>query len=49
MTLAMRRKLAREPYEEKIRKVGMLLALVKATPKLGKRRSGVRGATRPTI
>jgi hypothetical protein len=36
MTVEMRRKLAAESYEEKIRKVGMLIRLVKEAPKLGK-------------
>jgi hypothetical protein len=48
MTLEMRRKLAAESYEEKIRKVGMLVRLVKSAPKIGKLKSGGRGATRPT-
>jgi hypothetical protein len=33
MTLEMRKKLAREPFEEKIRKVGQLLRLVKTFPR----------------
>jgi hypothetical protein len=33
MTLEMRRKLAREPFEEKIRKVSQLLRLVKSFPR----------------
>jgi len=33
MKLEMRRKLAREPFEEKIRKVGQLLRLAKAFPR----------------
>ena len=33
MTLEMRRKLAREPFEEKIRKVSQLLRLVKTFPR----------------
>jgi hypothetical protein len=36
MTVEMRRKLAAESYEEKIRKVGMLIRLIKEAPKLGK-------------
>jgi hypothetical protein len=32
MTLEMRRKLAREPFEEKIKKVSQLLCLVKSFP-----------------
>jgi|tagenome__1003787_1003787.scaffolds.fasta_scaffold17371332_1 hypothetical protein len=38
MTLEMRKKLAKESYEEKIRKVGLLIALVKAAPKIGKKK-----------
>jgi hypothetical protein len=34
----MRQKLAREPYEEKIRKVGQLIRLVKSFPKRGQGR-----------
>jgi hypothetical protein len=37
MTSEMRKKLAQESYEEKIRKVGMLIRLIKKAPKLGKR------------
>jgi hypothetical protein len=33
MTLEMRRRLAREPFEEKIRKVNQLLRLVKTFPR----------------
>jgi hypothetical protein len=33
MTLEMRKKLAREPFEEKIRKVSQLLRLVKSFPR----------------
>ena len=33
MKLEMRRRLAREPFEEKIRKVGQLLRLVKSFPR----------------
>jgi hypothetical protein len=36
MTLEMRKKLAQESYEEKIRKVGMLIRLIKKAPKLGR-------------
>jgi hypothetical protein len=39
MTPEMRKKLARESWEEKIRKVGMLVDLVKKAPKLGKRKT----------
>jgi len=35
MKLEMRQKLAREPFEEKIRKVGQLLRLVKRFPRRG--------------
>jgi hypothetical protein len=41
----MRKKLAGESYEEKIRKVGLLIGLVKAAPKLGKRRDFARPVT----
>ena len=34
MTREMRLKLARESYEEKIRKVGMLIDLIKSAPKI---------------
>jgi len=37
MTLELRKKLAAESWEEKIRKVGMLNDLVKRAPKLRKR------------
>jgi len=33
MKLEMRRKLAREPFEEKIRKVGQLVRLAKSFPR----------------
>ena len=33
MTLEMRKKLAREPFDEKIRKVSQLLSLVKTFPR----------------
>jgi hypothetical protein len=33
MKLAMRQKLAREPFEEKIRKVGQLVRLAKTFPR----------------
>lgn len=36
MTLEMRKKLARESWEQKIQKVGMLVALIKSAPKLSK-------------
>ena len=49
MSPEMRKKLAAESYEEKIRKVGMLVDLVRRAPKLGKPKSGARGATRPTV
>jgi hypothetical protein len=39
MTLEMRKKLARESWEEKVQKVGMLIATVKAAPKLGKQKA----------
>jgi hypothetical protein len=39
MNLEMRKKLAGESWEEKIRKVGMLVALIKSAPKLGQRKS----------
>lgn len=39
MTLEMRRTLAGESYEEKIRKVGQLIALVRAFPRRGALRS----------
>jgi hypothetical protein len=42
----MRKKLAKESYEEKIRKVGLLIGLVKAAPKLGARKTAVRETTR---
>jgi len=45
MTSEMRMKLAREPYEEKIRKVGLLVKLIKSAPKLrrdGAERQGVK-------
>jgi hypothetical protein len=34
----MRKKLAKESYEEKIRKVGLLIDLVKSAPKIGKKK-----------
>jgi hypothetical protein len=34
MKREMRLKLAREPFEEKIRKVGMLIDLIKSAPKI---------------
>ncbi len=36
MKLEMRRKLAREPFEEKIRKVAQLIRLVKTFPRRAK-------------
>ncbi len=39
MTLEMRRKLAQEPFEEKIRKVSQLLRLVKTFPRRQRRQS----------
>ena len=54
MTLEMRRKLAREPYEDKIRKVSELLQLVRTFPRKARReterrkaQSGKAPATRP--
>lgn len=38
----MRQKLAREPFEEKIRKVGQLIRLVKGFPKCQNRRAPTR-------
>jgi hypothetical protein len=48
MKLEMRRKLAREPYEEKIRKVGQLIRLAKSFPKRGqgKAQAAVQGLKR---
>jgi hypothetical protein len=37
MKLEMRKKLAREPYEEKIRKVGQLIRLAKTFPRRNSR------------
>jgi len=50
MTLEMRRKLAREPFEEKIRKVGQLIQLVKSfSKKTGNLRAVNSFETRTTI
>ena len=46
MTSEIRKKLARESYEEKIRKVGLLIDLVKAAPKLGKGKTKASEVTR---
>jgi len=49
MKLEMRRKLAREPFEEKIRKVGQLVRLAKRFPRRSRRQTPRRlppGATR---
>jgi len=49
MTLEMRRKLAREPFEEKIRKVGQLVRLAKTIPRRSLRQTPTRtsqGGTR---
>jgi hypothetical protein len=42
MKLEMRQKLAREPFEEKIRKVGQLVRLAKNLPRPGSRTSPAR-------
>jgi hypothetical protein len=42
MNLEMRRKLAREPFAEKIRKVGQLLRLAKNFPRRSLRQSPAR-------
>jgi hypothetical protein len=44
MKLEMRRKLAREPFEEKIRKVGQLIRLAKTFPRRIFRPTPVRTA-----
>jgi hypothetical protein len=44
----MRKKLAKESYEEKIRKVGLLNDLVRSAPKIGKPKNGAHTAVRPT-
>jgi hypothetical protein len=47
MNLEMRRKLGREPFEEKIRKVGQLIRLAKGFPKHGSRQNPAKRAARP--
>jgi len=42
MKLEMRHKLAREPFEEKIRKVGQLIRLAKSFPRRVPRPSSIR-------
>jgi hypothetical protein len=42
MKLEMRQKLAREPFEEKIRKVGQLIRLAKTFPRRGNRQPATR-------
>jgi hypothetical protein len=42
MKLEMRRKLAREPFEEKIRKVGQLIRLAKSFPRRAKQQPSRR-------
>ncbi|HEY3856671.1 MAG TPA: hypothetical protein VGO67_19980 [Verrucomicrobiae bacterium] len=44
MKVEMRRKLAREPFEEKIRKVGQLIQLAKKFPKKVERRVSVEAS-----
>jgi hypothetical protein len=44
MKLEMRRKLAREPFEEKIRKVGQLIRLAKTFPRRAPRSTTARKA-----
>jgi hypothetical protein len=46
MKLEMRKKLAREPFEEKIRKVGQLIRLVKTFPRHPSRPKPVRSPSR---
>ena len=46
MKLEMRQKLAREPFAEKIRKVGQLVRLAKAFPRRVSRPTPVRTAAR---
>ena len=41
MKVEMRRKLAREPFEEKIRKVGQLIRLAKSFPRRKSKRHGL--------
>jgi len=54
MNLEMRRKLAREPFEEKIRKVGQLIELARRFPKKPrvkegeKERDGTEGRSGPS-
>jgi hypothetical protein len=45
MKLEMRQKLAREPFEEKIRKVGQLIRLAKTFPRRVTRPTPAPGAT----
>jgi hypothetical protein len=46
MKLEMRQKLAREPFEEKIRKVGQLIRLAKTFPRRTNRQTSRRSPTR---
>jgi hypothetical protein len=45
MKLEMRQKLAREPFENKIRKVGQLIRLAKSFPRKGAKPQPVRRTT----
>jgi hypothetical protein len=47
MKLEMRQKLAREPFEEKIRKIGQLIRLAKTFPRRISRPSAARRTNTP--
>jgi hypothetical protein len=49
MKLKMRKALARESYEEKIRKVGQLIQLVKNIRGKAEKTRAARGKTRPRV